>query len=656
MKPDQLHTQDERFADLQMLRYEVRGFQQLTLRQKLLVYYLAEASLYGRDILWDQNCRHGLRLRQTLEVIYTHYRGDRNDPDWQSFVVYLKRVWFANGIHHHYSYLKFEPGFSRSFLARQLAEADASTLPLHPGETVEDLKRELSTLIFDPDVMPKRVNTADGEDILLTSSCNYYADGITQAEAEAFYEDLRKTVNDPDRPPMLGMNSRLERDADGRLYENIWRSGGCYGPAIDRICEMLSQARAYAENPRQEAVIDLLVDFYRTGDLKTFDAYTIAWIQDTEGEIDFTNGFTEVYGDPLGLKASWEGYVNIVDHAATERARTLCKNVQWFEDHSPVDVRFKKKDCRGISAKVISAAMLGGDLYPSSAIGINLPNSNWVRSEYGSKSVTIANLTRSYSIAARDSGMRQEFVIDADTITSLDHYAEVTDDLHTDLHECLGHGSGRLLAGVSPDALKAYGNTIEEARADLFGLYYMADPKLVELGLLPDGKAYKAHYYGYLLNGLLTQLVRIETGEQIEEAHMRNRALISRWTMAHYPDAVSIVERCGKHYVLVSDYARLREAFGELLAEVQRIKSEGDYEAARLLVETFGINVDPELHREIRQRYATLDLAPYKGFINPRYELVHDSAGQVIDVAVTYGEAYDAQMLRYGQQYRTLWN
>ena len=644
---------DYRFADLQLLRYEVPGFTLLPLRQKLLVYYLAEAALLGRDILWDQNCSRGLCLRQTLEAIYTHYHGSKDNADWQAFVVYLKRVWFANGIHHHYSCLKFEPGFSREFFLNEIHKLDADLFPLRQGESVAHLAEELDEIVFNPRIMPKRVNQADGEDLLLTSSCNYYAEGITQAEAETFYANLKKKY-DANRPPMLGMNSRLERKDDGTLYENVWRSGSLYGEAIDRICDMLCKARGYAENESQQAVIDKLVEFYRTGDLKTFDAYAILWVGETEGEIDFTNGFTEVYGDPLGLKASWEGYVNIIDHEATLRAKTLSDNAQWFENHSPVDPRFRKKECHGVSAKVINAAILGGDLYPSSAIGINLPNSNWIRAEYGSKSVTIANLTRAYNIAAKGSGMREEFVIDDATRQLLDTYGDICDDLHTDLHECLGHGSGQLLPGVDADALRAYGSTLEEARADLFGLYYIADPKLIELGLLPNAEAYKAQYYSYLMNGLLTQMVRIEEGCQIEEAHMRNRALISRWTLAYYPDAIQIVNTDGKHYVRISDYNMLREAFGKLLAEVQRIKSEGDYTAARELVEQYGIKLDAKLHHEIRERYQRLNLAPYKGFINPRYELVRDAEGNIIDVSISCDEAYDEQMLRYSREYGSL--
>lgn len=646
-------TLQERFADLQLLRYEVPGFSRLPLRQKLLVYYLAEAALWGRDILWDQNCSQGLRLRKTLEAIYTHYDGPKENSDWAGFVIYIKRVWFANGIHHHYSYLKFEPGFSLNFFLSEANKLDISLLPLHENETKECFIEQMVAIIFDPKVMPKRINQTDGEDLLLTSSCNYYSDDITQAEAEAFYAKLKSKV-DTDRPPMLGMNSRLERTATGELFENIWRIDGLYGQAIKHICEMLSQARQYAENMQQQVVIDKLVEFYKSGDLDTFDEYAILWVGETKGEIDFTNGFTEVYGDPLGLKASWEGYVSIIDKDATFRTKALSDNAQWFENQSTVDCRFKKKECRGVSAKVISAAILGGDLYPSSAIGINLPNSNWIRAEYGSKSVTIANLTHAYDIASKGSGMRQEFIIDEATRLMIEQYGYLCDNLHTDLHECLGHGSGQLLPGVEADALRSYGSTIEEARADLFGLYYIADHKLVELGLLPNQEAYKSQYYNYLLNGLLTQMVRIEEGHQIEEAHMRNRALISRWTLENYPTAVQIVEVENKHYVRINNYDLLRKAFGELLAEVQRIKSEGDYEAAKQLVEKYGIKLDINLHHEIKERYQRLNLAPYKGFINPRYELVSDETGTIIDVTISYEEEFDQQMLRYSQHYCTL--
>lgn len=644
---------NERFADIQLLRYRVPGFESLPLRQKLLIYHLAKASLLGRDILWDQNGRHNLRIRQTLEAIYTTYPGKRSDAEFQEFSVYMRRVWFSNGIHHHYGCQKFIPTFSENFFRKALAGCNHELLPLDKGITVDQLTEEMCKLIFDSSVMPKRVNQEEGADLLLTSACNYYAEGITQAEAEDFYAH-QKEEGDSLRPIMYGMNSRLERNSDGALYENVWRCGGMYSEALEKIVHELKNAIPYAENDRQKGVIEKLVEFYNTGNLQTFDAYTILWVSETKGEIDFTNGFTEVYGDPLGLKASWEGYVNITDKEATLRAKALSDNAQWFEDNSPVDARFKKKDCRGVSAKVINAAILGGDLYPSSAIGINLPNSNWVREEYGSKSVTIGNLTHAYDEAAKGSGMRKEFVIDDETCNLMDKYASICDDLHTDLHECLGHGSGKLLPGVDPDALKAYGSTIEEARADLFGLYYLADKKLVELGLTPDEDAYKSQYYSYMMNGLMTQLVRIEEGDMIEEAHMRNRALIARWTLAHYPEAVSIIEMEGKHYVRITSYPALRDAFGTLLAEIQRIKSEGDLQAARDLVEGYGIDIEPTLHHEVRERYRLLDLAPYKGFINPRYELVRDSNGEVKDVTVTYEETFDEQMLRYSTQYKTL--
>lgn len=642
----------ERFADIQMLRYQVPGFDELTLRQKTLIYYLSQASLLGRDILWDQNGRFNLRLRRILEAVYTHFSGDRSSADFAAFAVYMKRVWFSNGIHHHYGCEKFQPGFTQEFLHQALEQFQAGHIALGYS-SLEALEQELFPVIFDPSVMPKRVNQAAGEDLLLTSACNYYAPGITQAEAEEFYAH-QKAEGDQQHPIMYGMNSRLERAADGSLHENVWRADGMYGAAIRQIVQMLSQAIPYAENERQQSVIRKLIEFYETGNLAVFDAYTILWVEETEGEVDFTNGFTEVYGDPLGLKASWEGYVNYTDHQATRRAQALSRNAQWFEDHSPVDARFKKPLCRGVSAKVINAAVLGGDLYPSSAIGINLPNSNWVRAEHGSKSVTIANLTHAYDEAARGNGFRNEFADSAQTVSMMDRYGSVCDDLHTDLHECLGHGSGRLLPGVDPDALKAYGSTIEEARADLFGLYYLADDKLVELGLTPCQEAYKAQYYSYMMNGLLTQMVRIQPGHQIEEAHMRNRALIARWTLEHYPQAVRLSEQDGKHYVEILDYPLLRTAFGNLLAEIQRIKSEGDLQAARQMVERYGVQIDAKLHQEVLKRYSKLHLAPYKGFINPRYTPVCDSEGRITDVHIDYLETYDEQMLRYSKQYNTL--
>lgn len=642
----------ERFADIQMLRYQVPGFDELTLRQKTLIYYLSQASLLGRDILWDQNGRFNLRLRRILEAVYTHFSGDRSSADFAAFAVYMKRVWFSNGIHHHYGCEKFQPGFTQEFLHQALKQLQAGHIALGYN-SLEALEQELFPVIFDPSVMPKRVNQAAGEDLLLTSACNYYAPGITQAEAEEFYAH-RKAEGDQQHPIMYGMNSRLERAADGSLHENVWRADGMYGAAIRQIVQMLSRAIPYAENERQQSVIRKLIEFYETGNLAVFDAYTILWVEETEGEVDFTNGFTEVYGDPLGLKASWEGYVNYTDHQATRRAQALSRNAQWFEDHSPVDARFKKPLCRGVSAKVINAAILGGDLYPSSAIGINLPNSNWVRAEHGSKSVTIANLTHAYDEAARGNGFRNEFADSTQTVSMMDRYGSVCDDLHTDLHECLGHGSGRLLPGVDPDALKAYGSTIEEARADLFGLYYLADEKLVELGLTPCQEAYKAQYYSYMMNGLLTQMVRIQPGHQIEEAHMRNRALIARWTLEHYPQAVRLSEQDGKHYVEILDYPLLRTAFGNLLAEIQRIKSEGDLQAARQMVERYGVQIDAKLHQEVLERYSKLHLAPYKGFINPRYTPVCDSEGRITDVHIDYLETYDEQMLRYSKQYNTL--
>lgn len=642
----------ERFADIQMLRYQVPGFDELTLRQKTLIYYLSQASLLGRDILWDQNGRFNLRLRRILEAVYTHFSGDRSSADFAAFAVYMKRVWFSNGIHHHYGCEKFQPGFTQEFLHQALGQLQAGHIALGYS-SLEALEQELFPVIFDPSVMPKRVNQAAGEDLLLTSACNYYAPGITQAEAEEFYA-RRKAEGDQQHPIMYGMNSRLERAADGSLHENVWRADGMYGAAIRQIVQMLSRAIPYAENERQQSVIRKLIEFYETGNLAVFDAYTILWVEETEGEVDFTNGFTEVYGDPLGLKASWEGYVNYTDHQATRRAQALSRNAQWFEDHSPVDARFKKPLCRGVSAKVINAAILGGDLYPSSAIGINLPNSNWVRAEHGSKSVTIANLTHAYDEAARGNGFRNEFADSTQTVSMMDRYGSVCDDLHTDLHECLGHGSGRLLPGVDSDALKAYGSTIEEARADLFGLYYLADEKLVELGLTPCQEAYKAQYYSYMMNGLLTQMVRIQPGHQIEEAHMRNRALIARWTLEHYPQAVRLSEQDGKHYVEILDYPLLRTAFGNLLAEIQRIKSEGDLQAARQMVERYGVQIDAKLHQEVLERYSKLNLAPYKGFINPRYTPIYDQEGRITDVHIDYLETYDEQMLRYSRQYNTL--
>lgn len=644
---------DEHFVDLQMLRYRVDGFEQLSTPQKVLVYYLSQAALTGRDILWDQNGRYNLRIRKMLETIYTDYRGDRTEPEFEALTVYLKRVWFANGIHHHYGCEKFVPGFSEKFFRQALSDVPEDKLPLAAGQTVEELADEIVPVLFDPNVLPKRVNQASGEDLIVTSACNYYGEGVTQAEAETFYQALKHPDNP--HPVMYGMNSRLVKE-NGKLTEKVWRSGGLYGAAIDRIVYWLEKATGVTENTQQRAVLDKLIAFYRNGDLHTFDEYTIQWVKEIEGDVDFTNGFTESYGDPLGMKASWEGYVNFKNREATRRTEKLSAQAQWFEDHSPVDARFKKSRCKGVSAKVITAAMLGGDLYPASAIGINLPNSNWVRAEHGSKSVTIGNLTDAYNKAAHGNGFLEEFVADAGIKALIDRYGDLCDDLHTDLHECLGHGSGQLLPGVDPDALKAYGSTIEEARADLFGLYYLADEKLTELGLTPDGEAYKAQYYTYMMNGLLTQLVRIEPGNRIEEAHMRNRALIARWALEQgaIDRVAELTKENGKTFVRINDYTGLRSLFGRLLAEIQRIKSEGDYAAAQQLVEHYAIDIDPELHREIRTRYQRLNLAPYKGFINPVLEPVTNANGQIIDVKISYGEAYDAQMLRYSRDYATL--
>lgn len=645
---------DERFADIQMLRYKVEGFDNLTLKQKTFIYYLQEAALQGRDILFDQNGRYNLRIRRLLEAIYTDYKGDRNGKFYAGLSTYLKRVWFSSGIHHHYGCEKFVPPFTADELRAAARQIAPEKLHLAAGQTVDDLCDELIPVMFDPTVMPMRVNQKDGEDLVLTSGCNYYAPGITQAEAEKFYTE-RKAPLDP-RPVMMGMNSRLVRNADGELTERVWRVGGLYGSAIEKIVENLLAARPYADTPAQQKVIDLLVEFYRTGDLRTFDDYSIQWLKDTESLVDFNNCFTESYGDPLGMKASWEAIVNFKNLAATARTEKLSANAQWFEDHSPVDARFKKEQVKGVSAKVITAAILGGDLYPSTAIGINLPNSDWVRREHGSKSVTIGNLTDAYSKAAHGNGMDAEFVIDEATRKIINTYGDACDDLHTDLHECLGHGSGKLLPGTDPDTLKAYGSTIEEARADLFGLYYVADAKLVELGLTPNLEAYKSQYYTYMLNGLMTQLVRINLGNNIEEAHMRNRALIARWAYEHgrAEKVVELVKKKGKTYVKINDYEKLRHLFGQLLAEIQRIKSEGDYEAARRLVEDYGVKIDPALHKEVLTRYEKLHLSPYKGFINPVYKAVRDAQGHITDVTLDYSEAYDAQMLRYSRDYNTL--
>lgn len=643
----------DQFADLQVLRYRVAGFDSLTLQQKKLVYYLSEAALQGRDILFDQNGKYNLQIRRLLETLYVHFTGDRTEEPFLALEVYLKRVWFSNGIHHHYGCDKFVPGFSAEYLKNLILHTDVSLLPLESGETVEAMCDKLFPVIFHPEVMPKRVNQNDGEDLVETSAANYY-EGVTQQEAEAFYA-AQKAQGDAEHPVMYGMNSRLVKK-DGVIQEEVWKVGGLYGKAIEKIIGWLHRAEEVAENDSQRQVIRLLVAFYQTGDLKLFDDYSIQWLKDTASRVDFVNGFIESYGDPLGMKASWESIVNFKDLEATRRTELISSNAQWFEDHSPVNPSFKKERVKGVSAKVITAAMLAGDLYPSSAIGINLPNSNWIRSVHGSKSVTIGNLTDAYNKAARGNGFREEFVYSEVEKELLDNYADLTSDLHTDLHECLGHGSGKLLPGVDPDALKAYGSTIEEARADLFGLYYMADAKLVELGLLPDNEAYKAEYYSYMMNGLMTQLVRIEPGAQIEEAHMRNRQLIARWVLEKGRDGqvVEWVKKAGKTFVRINDYVRLRELFGQLLAEIQRIKSEGDFEAARALVENYAVKVDAALHAEVLERYRSLHLAPYKGFVNPVYTPQVDENGEITDVTVLYDEGYTEQMLRYSRDYSNL--
>lgn len=635
---EQFRYTDERFADIQMLRYRLDGFEALTLRQKLYIYYLAKATLCGRDITTDQFGRYNLRIRKVLEAIYEHYEGDRTTAEYKALETYLKRVWFSNGIHHHYGCEKFVPAFTEEYF-RQVVDCCGCE-----DENID----ELCKVIFDPTIQPKRVNQKAGDDLVQTSACNYY-EGVTQQEAEDFYEAMRDE-NDP-MPISYGLNTTLRKTADGMLKEDVWHEGGLYGDAIKHITYWLEKAAEVAENELQAKIIGMLVDYYRTGDLRKFDAYSIEWLKEHEGRIDFINGFIEVYGDPLGMKASWEGIVTYKDMVATQRTQTISKNAQWFEDHSPVDPRFRKPQVVGVTANVVCSAMLGGDEYPSTAIGINLPNADWIRARYGSKSITIGNLTHAYNQAAKGNGFLQEFVADEATRALIEKYGDVCDDLHTDLHECLGHGSGQLLAGVSADALGSYGSTIEEARADLFGLYYIADAKLVELGLVPDAEAYKSQYYTYMMNGLLTQLTRIQPGNEIEEAHMRNRALIARWTLEHYPSAVRLVKHEEKTFVEVSDYEQLREAFAKLLAEIQRIKSEGDFEAAKQLVERYAIHVEPKLHEELLARYKSLGIAPYKGFLNPKMEIVADSEGNATDVRLDYTEAYDEQMLRYSKEY-----
>ena len=642
----------EQFADLQILRYRVPGFEDLSLKQKELVYYLTEAALEGRDILFDQNGKYNLRIRRMLEAIYTNYKGDKNSADFKNMETYLKRVWFSNGIHHHYGSEKFVPGFSQDFLKQAVLGVDPALLPLAEGQTVEQLCEEIFPVIFNPTIMPKRVNQADGEDLVLTSACNYY-DGVTQAEAEAFYAKMKDPKDET--PVSYGLNSRLVKE-NGKIQEKVWKVGGLYTQALEKIVYWLKKAEGVAEDDAQKAAISKLIEFYETGDLKTFDEYAILWVKDLNSRNDVVNGFTESYGDPLGMKASWESLVNFKDLVATQRTEIISSNAQWFEDHSPVEAQFKKSEVKGVSAKVITAAILAGDLYPATAIGINLPNANWIRAHHGSKSVTIGNITDAYNKAAHGNGFNEEFVYSDAERELIDQYSDLTDELHTDLHECLGHGSGKLLPGVDPDALKAYGSTIEEARADLFGLYYVADPKLIELGLLSSDEAYKAQYYTYLMNGLMTQLVRIQPGNTVEEAHMRNRQLIARWVFEKgaADQVVELVKKDGKTYVVVNDYEKVRQLFGKLLAEIQRIKSTGDFAAARALVEDYAVKVDPVLHAEVLERYKKLNLAPYKGFVNPKYEVVTDANGTITDVKVSYDEGYAEQMLRYSKDYSPL--
>ena len=644
----------DRFADLEILRYQVPGFESLTLKQKQLLYHLSEAALMGRDILFDQNCRYNLPIRRTLEAIYTSYKGDRQTPDFLALETYLKRVWFANGIHHHYAEDKFQPGFSAEFLKKAISQLDPALVPVRPGQSIEAFTEEICRVILDPTVLPKRTTQSGDQDLIQASANNYYGEGLTQKEVEDFYASQKSDPTDT-TPISYGLNSRLVKE-NGQIQEKVWKVGGLYSPAIEAIVAELEKAIPFAENKAQKETIETLIDYYRTGDLRTFDAYSILWVEDTASEVDFVNGFIETYGDPLGRKASWESTVNFINKEATKRTKTISDNAQWFEDHSPVDPRFKKEQVKGVSAKVITVTMLGGDCYPSTPIGINLPNADWIRRDHGSKSVTIENITEAYDKAAQGNGFKEEFVWSEEERQLIKRYGFITDNLHTDLHECLGHGSGKLLPGTDPDALKAYSSTIEEARADLFGLYYLADPKMVELSLVPDQEAHKAEYYKYMMNGLMTQLVRIAKGKDVEEAHMRNRQLIARWTYEHgqRDKVVEIVRREGKSYVVINDYRRLRELFAQLLAEIQRIKSEGDFEAAKQLVENYGVKIDPRLHEEILERYKKLNLAPYKGFVNPVMRLEKNTQGEVTDVTLDYTEGYAAQMLRYSRDYSYL--
>ena len=643
----------DKFADLQILRYQVPGFESLTLNQKQLLYHLSQAAIMGRDILFDQNCRYNLAVRRTLEAITENYKGDRSSADYKAMEVYLKRVWFSNGIHHHYGEEKFVPGFSEEFFVSAVKGLDPNAVPVRDGQTVDQFLAELVPVIFDPSVLSKRTVQSGDQDLILASANNYYGGGITQHEVEAFYDKMKDPKDET--PISYGLNSRLVKE-DGKIVEKVWKVGGLYTQAIEKIVAELQLAVPFAENENQKKVIETLISYYKTGDLKEFDAYAVLWVKDTVSEVDFINGFTETYGDPLGMKASWESTVNFVNKEATKRTIVISNNAQWFEDNSPVDSRFKKKEVKGVSAKVITVAMLGGDCYPATPIGINLPNADWIRKDHGSKSVTIENITEAYDKASQGSGFNEEFVWSDKEREAIKTYGFLTDNLHTDLHECLGHGSGQLLPGVASDALKAYSSTLEETRADLFGLYYIADPKLVELGLVPDAEAYKAEYYKFVMNGLMSQLVRIELGKSVEEAHMRNRQLIAKWAFEQgkADNVIELKKKEGKTYVVVNDYAKLRELFGKLLAEVQRIKSEGDFAAGKKLVEDYAVKVDPELHAEVLKRYAALNLAPYKGFVNPVMKLVKNDKGEVTDVTLDYTEGYTQQMMRYGKEYSFL--
>lgn len=643
----------DKFADLQILRYQVPGFESLTLNQKQLLYHLSQAAIMGRDILFDQNCRYNLAVRRTLEAITENYKGDRSSADYKAMEVYMKRVWFSNGIHHHYGEEKFVPGFSEEFFVSAVKGLDPNAVPVRDGQTVDQFLAELVPVIFDPSVLSKRTVQSGDQDLILASANNYYGGGITQHEVEAFYDKMKDPKDET--PISYGLNSRLVKE-DGKIVEKVWKVGGLYTQAIEKIVAELQLAVPFAENENQKKVIETLITYYKTGDLKEFDAYAVLWVKDTVSEVDFINGFTETYGDPLGMKASWESTVNFVNKEATKRTIVISNNAQWFEDNSPVDSRFKKKEVKGVSAKVITVAMLGGDCYPATPIGINLPNADWIRKDHGSKSVTIENITEAYDKASQGSGFNEEFVWSDKEREALKTYGFLTDNLHTDLHECLGHGSGQLLPGVASDALKAYSSTLEETRADLFGLYYIADPKLVELGLVPDAEAYKAEYYKFVMNGLMSQLVRIELGKSVEEAHMRNRQLIAKWAFEQgkADNVIELKKKEGKTYVVVNDYAKLRELFGKLLAEVQRIKSEGDFAAGKKLVEDYAVKVDPELHAEVLKRYAALNLAPYKGFVNPVMKLVKNEKGEVTDVTLDYTEGYTQQMMRYGKEYSFL--